>query len=293
MELVTNIPTLEQMSKCSIEPYDAIYLGNPYCMKYDGNLTSNFEDLRIAVEMLREMGKRVYISTFSAPRNSDLPEVFRLIDLVADLEVDAIESTNFGVISYVKREYDLRVHAGGLTNIYTSATVELLKSIGVERVMPAYELPLEDIAGIKAAGVEVEVVVHGKIPLGISHECFLLEFEKNVGVECPHICKREMVFRSGDLVLKPFGHATLSGKDVCMYEHIDELRKVGVDALRVETISERIGYREKVGNIYRNLLERGFDRNDFEKLMEIAKYGICNGFYFNKAGQIYVGSEVV
>ena len=69
VELVTNVPTLEVLSKCSVEPYDAIYLGNPYCWDYDGNLISNFNDLEVAIEMLKEMGKKVYITTFAAPRN--------------------------------------------------------------------------------------------------------------------------------------------------------------------------------------------------------------------------------
>ncbi len=103
VELVTNIPTLEVLSKCSIEPYDAIYLGNPYCWDYDGNLISNFNDLEVAIEMLKEMGKKVYITTFAAPRNADLPKIFKLIDEALELNVDAIESTNYGVINYIKK----------------------------------------------------------------------------------------------------------------------------------------------------------------------------------------------
>jgi len=287
-ELVTNVPTLESMSECSLKHYDAVYLGMPYCWEYDGNLISNHDDLAAAVEMLRDMGKRVYVSTFAAPRNKDLERVFRLIDRAIELRVDAVESTNYGVIRHVTREYpDVRVHAGGLTNIYTSATAELLYSMGVERIMPAYELPIEDIRKIKDVGIEVEVVVHGKIPLGISHDCFLRSFADKVGKECPYICKEEFWFRSDDLVLKPFGGATLSGKDVCMYEHVEKLSFA--DAMRIEAASERIGYRDSVGRIYRKRLEHGYSAEDFERLREIAKNGICNGFYFNRAGQDYVG----
>jgi putative protease len=288
MELVTNVPNLEQLSKCSVEPYDAVYLGNPYCWDYDGNLVSNMDDLGIAVEMLRDMGKRVYVSTFAAPRNRDLPRIFSLLDKLVELEIDAVESSNFGVMKYIKREYGMRVHAGGLANIYTSATVELLASIGIERVTPAYELSLREIEELKG-NVEIEVVAHGKIPVGISHECFLLRFEEDTGIRCPSLCRREMIFESDGLILKPFGSVTLSGKDVCMYEHIEKLRNSGVDALRIEGISERIGYREKIGRIYRRRIEKGKSDDDFEKLKRLSKYGLCNGFYFNRAGQTYTG----
>ncbi len=289
MELVTNIPTLEMMSKCSIEPYDAIYLGNPYCWDFEGNLMSNFNDLEAAVEILREMGKKVYVSTFAAPRNADLERIFRLIDRAIELNVDAIESTNYGVINYIKREYDVRVHAGGFTNIYTKASAELLASIGVERIMPTYELSIEDIERLKEVNIELELVIHGKIPLGISHNCFLLQFKDDIGIECPQLCKQELWYKHEDLVLKPFGDATLSGKDLCMYEHMEKLSGLNIDACRIEAISERIGYRERVGKIYRKRISGIFDRKDFEELISLSKYGICNGFYFNKAGQIYVG----
>jgi|Deesub1362B_J571_1020462.scaffolds.fasta_scaffold00304_31 putative protease len=287
-ELVTNVPTLESMSECSLKHYDAVYLGMPYCWEYEGNLISNHDDLGAAVEMLRAMKKKVYVSTFAAPRNKDLKHVFSLIDKAVELEVDAVESTNYGVIRHITKEYpDVRVHTGGLTNIYTSATAELLYSMGVERVMPAYELPIEDIRKIKDVGLEVEVVVHGKIPLGISHDCFLKSFADKTGKDCPYICKEEFWFRSDDLVLKPFGSATLSGKDVCMYEHIEKLDFV--DAMRIEAISERIGYRDVVGEIYRRRINEGYSTEDFGRLKEMAKNGICNGFYFNKAGQDYIG----
>jgi putative protease len=291
LEIVTNVPTLEQLSKCSLEPYDGIYLGNPYCWRYDGNLIAS-DDIKNAVELVKSEGKKAYVTTYAVPRNKDLPLIFKLIDAIMDSDVDAIESTNLGVINYIKKEYDFRVHAGGLTNIYTSATAELLVEIGVERIMPAYEISLEEIEMIKRTGVEIEVVIHGKIPLGISHNCFLTKFEESLGEKCPDICRREVYFESDGLVLKPFGNVTLSGKDVCMYEHIEKLIEIGVNAGRVEGISERIGYRERVGRIYRRRLEVGFDRKDLEKLLSLNRHGVCNGFYFNRTGQLYVGGGV-
>ncbi len=286
MELTTGIPNLESMSECSIKPYDAIYLGMPYCWEYEGNLIANPDDLRAGAEMVREMGKKAYATTFAVPRNRDLERVYRMIDAAAEV-CDGIEASNLGVIRYISKEFpDVRLIAGGLANVYTVSTAEFLYSIGVDRIIPAYELAVEDIEKMKETGVEIEVVVHGKIPVGIGHECFLKRFADAVRKECPKICREEMYFKSEDLVLKPFGHATLSGKDVCMYEHIEVLNFA--DAFRIEAVSERIGYREKVGTIYRRLLERGFSRSDLELLKSLAENGVANGYYFNRAGQIYV-----
>ncbi len=285
MELTTDVATIGDLE--GIEPYDSIYLGMPYCWDYEGNLISNFEDLELAVEKLRKMGKRVYLTTFAAPRNRDLQRVFRIIDKASELDVNGVETANLGVARYVVREYDLRVHIHGLANVYTKSTAELLYSLGISRIMPAYELPIEDIRTIKEVGVEVEIVVHGKIPLGIGHECFLKRFESEVGIKCPKICKEDLWFKSGDLILKPLGIATLSGKDVCMYEHVEKVSFV--DALRVESLVESSEYRRMVGEIYRRRLSGHYSREDFEELMNLAGNGICNGFYFNRAGREYIG----
>ncbi len=284
MELTTDIATLKDLK--GFEPYDSIYLGMPYCFDYEGNFISNFEDLEIAVDILKKNGKKVYVTTFAAPRNRDLDKVFRLIDKAVELEIDAIEVANLGVARYITKEYDIKVHLAGLANVYTKSTAELLYSLGIARIMPAYELPIEDIRAIKDVGVEIEVVIHGKIPLGISHECFLKRFERVVGVECPKICKEDLWFKSEDLILKPFGIATLSGKDICMYEHIEKISFA--DAFRIETIVENPEYRRRVGIIYRKRLNGYYSDEELKELFSLAKHGVCNGFYFNKAGQIYV-----
>ncbi len=285
MELTTNVPNLESMSECSLKYYDAVYLGMPYCWEFEGSFSSG-SDIGEGVELLRNLGKKAYLSTYAAPRNKDLDRLFYVVELGLDAGVEAFEVFNIGVAKKIKDEYDARVHLGGLANVYTSSTAELLYSLGVDRIVPAYELPIEDIEKIKDVGVEVEVVVHGKIPLGIGHECFLKRFSDAVGKKCPELCREKVWYKSDELVLKPFGQVTLSGKDVCMYEHIEKLKFV--DALRIEAISERVGYREEVGRIYRRRLEEGFRKEDFLRLVELAEIGVCNGFYFNKAGQVYV-----
>ncbi len=280
MELVTTIPTKYDVD--GYEAYDAVYLGMPYCWEYDGNLIS---DLKVLKEVAESIDKKVYVTTFAAPRNKDLERVYKLVDFASDF-ADAIEVTNLGIAKYISEEYDIRIHVGGLANVYTRATAEFLKSIGIKRIMPAYELPIEDIEDIKRSGVEVEVVVHGKIPLGIGHECFIRKFSDIVGVDCPDICKKDLYFKSDDLILIPLGQATYSGKDVCMYEHIEKLGFI--DAARIEVMIDGSEYRRKVGEIYRRRISSGFIEEDFEELKRLSRFGLCNGFFFNKPGQVYV-----
>jgi len=50
-----------------------------------------------------------------------------------------------------------------------------MRDAGAVRVRPNAEVSLEEMAILaREAGVEVEVLVHGKIPLGVTDSCFLL-----------------------------------------------------------------------------------------------------------------------
>jgi hypothetical protein len=53
-ELTTSVSNLRQLRGSDLDPYDAVYLGNIHCRHYEGNLLERPDDLRTAVEMVRD-----------------------------------------------------------------------------------------------------------------------------------------------------------------------------------------------------------------------------------------------
>ena len=180
--------------------------------------------------------------------------------------------------------------------MYTAPGVEVLREFGAVRFTPNYELSLDEINEITTAcGAPMELLVHGKMPLGISDYCFLLDYEEKWGVKCPDLCQKELFLKQGDWAMKSVGKGILSGKDVCMLEHLPRLLAEGHRYFRIETVSETPGYRSEVAAVYRAALDRvaagdgEVNEGWWETVRRHARIGLCNGFYFGRSGMDYAG----
>ena len=304
LELTTNLPNLQSLLESDLSPYQSLYLGHPYCADYRGNLLDQPDDLREAVDRLRQQGKRVYLCTPAAPKTREFDRVRRVLEMGAALGVDAVETHNLGVVRILNRECPgLPIHTGVFANVYTDAGAVRLREYGVRRVTPNHELSLEEIDRLAAAsGLEVEILAHGKMPLGITDACYLLQHRRASGLDCPDLCREELWLRRRDWVLKPIGQVMLSGQDVCLLEHLPELLRKGYAAFRVEALTESPAYRSRAGQIYADALSRAAERPAATKLADWlgrlpdwlaelrahSAHGLCNGYYFARSGRDYV-----
>lgn len=296
-ELNTTIANLRDLRASDLRDYDAVYLGDIYCRVYEANFLEQLGDLREGLRILQDQGKRAYVTTYAAPRNDFLPKVRKMLEASVEAGAQAVEVHNLGILKIVHDEFpQLPVHIGGFANVYTSAGVEVLRDHGAVRFTPNYELSLEEINEITVGcGAPMELLVHGKMPLGISDYCFLLEYEEKWGVKCPDLCQKELFLKQGDWAMKSLGKGILSGKDVCMLEHLPRLLAQGHRHFRIETVSETPAYRREVAAVYRAALDRAaagsndLDESWWETVGRHAGIGLCNGFYFGRSGMDYAG----
>jgi putative protease len=297
IELNTSIANLRDLTASDLGPYDAIYLGDIYCRLYEANFLERPGDLREGLSILKDRGKLAYVTSYAAPRNDFLPKIRRMLEVAARAGAQAVEVHSLGVLKIAHEEFpELAAHVGGFANVYTDAGVEVLRGFGAVRITPNYELSLEEIRQVAVScGVPMEILIHGKLPLGISDYCFLLEYEEKWGIPCPDLCQKDLFLRQGDWAMKTVGKGILSGKDVCMLEHLPRLLADGHRAFRVETLSETPAYRAQVGAVYREALTRSLEGGEvqdahwWEVLRSHARVGLCNGFYFGKSGMEYAG----
>ena len=189
-------------------------------------------------------------------------------------------------------------HVGGFANVYTDAGTEVLKEYGAVRFTPNYEISLDEVNAITTGtGIQAELLVHGKMPLGVSDYCFLLEYEQHWPEKCPVLCQRQLFLRQGDWAMRSVGKGVLSGKDVCMLEHLSTLLAAGHKVFRIEAAYETPEYRLKIARIYRAALERAIDGDGavddavWGVIREHTPVGLCNGFYFGRTGGEYIGQR--
>jgi len=296
-ELNTTLANLRDLRASDLRDYDGVYLGDIYCRLYEANFLEQLGDLREGLRILKEQGKRAYVTTYAAPRNDFLLKVRKMLETAAAAGAEAVEVHNLGILKIAHEEFpQLPVHIGGFANVYTAAGIDVLRGFGAVRFTPNYELSLDEIREITTtSGSPMELLVHGKMPLGISDYCFLLEYEEAWGVKCPDLCQKELFLKQGDWAMKTLGKGILSGKDVCMLEHLPRLLADGHRYFRIEALSETPAYRSEVAAVYRAALRRAAsgdgtaDEAGWETLRRHARIGLCNGFYFGKSGMDYAG----
>jgi putative protease len=296
-ELNTTIANLRDLQSSDLTDYDGVYLGDIYCRIYEANFLEQLGDLKEGLRILQDQGKRAYVTTYAAPRNDFLPKVRKMLEASVAAGAQAVEVHNLGILKIAHDEFpELPVHIGGFANVYTADGAEVLRGFGAVRFTPNYELSLDEIHEITTAcGASMELLVHGKMPLGISDYCFLLDYEEKWGVKCPDLCQKELFVKQGDWAMKSVGKGILSGKDVCMLEHLPRLLAEGHRHFRIEAISETPAYRREVAAVYRAALDRAasgdseVDEGWWETVRRHARIGLCNGFYFGRSGMDYAG----
>ncbi len=297
-ELSTNINNMQELRQGDYGAYDAIYLGDFSCPEYPNNFSSHPENLREGVETVKAQGKKCYLRLYAVPSNHDLPWVKEIVEEAMTLPFDALEVHNMGLLRVLKEmNCTIPLHLGVFGNLYTHETAKVLKGFGVERVYPNPELSLKEIVYIQDnTPIQVLVPVHGKMPLVISETCFIVEHSDRTPDDCNFLCSKEYWLNRNDWTLKDVGRMTLSGKDLCMIEHINDLVRMGLENFYVQSTGESQNYASTVGKIYREALTRAFAGKEVrnispwvDQLRLLAKIGLCNGYYFEGAGQNYVG----
>ena len=297
-ELTTAISNLRDLHASDLGPYDAVYLGNLYCARYEENLLERPHALGDAVRTVRDQGRRAYVTTYAAPHGRDVDRLRRALDAARTAGALAAEAHGPGLARLVRDEFpELALHLGSFANVYTGAGALVYRALGAVRVAPPPELPLDEVAELaRAGGIAVEVTVHGKMPLGVSDSCLLLGCEAELGVGCPALCQRDVFLSRGDWVLKSVGTGVLSGRDLCLLEYLPRLVADGHRHFRVEAVSEAPAYRLMVGRVYREALTRAFagdamlDSDWWALLRAQSRAGFCNGFAFGRSGLEYIGA---
>ncbi|HZW35601.1 MAG: peptidase U32 family protein [Deltaproteobacteria bacterium] len=299
IELIASLASPRERAGTDLGPYDAVCLGNPYCRRVRGNFAEELSLLPQTVSGLRAEGKNVYVTSPAAPRGRDLPHVERLIAAAADAGAQALEVHNMGVLRILKEKGNpLPAHIGAFANVYTHLTAQVMREYGAVRVRPNAEVSLEEMEVLaREGGVEVEVLAHGKIPLGVTERCSLLSEAEDADPKCPSACEEGHWLTTRQWVLKNVGKGVLSGRDMCLLEHLPRLLSMGFTVFKIEGLYESAAYRSEVGRVYREALELAASGKPYgvrpvwaDALRRHSREGFCNGYFFGKTGRLYVGT---
>ena len=268
---------------------DRVYLGEVICVK---KRALTLKDIEHIARRLERSGKKVVLTTLAVVSNEEELQLVRDITSLP-WAVEANDMSVFNMLDPQKRE----VLAGPHITTYNVKDIECLKDLGVERVTFPVELPRDSIRyNIEKTGITAEVFAHGKVPLSFSWRCYTSRAFGLTKERCRHDCLRypdgmEVRTMKDEPLFTVNGTSILSALTYTLVEFIEDLKEIGVSALRISPV-----YREtpRVIEIFRKRLEGLMGPEEaLEAIRSITPAGICNGWYMGGAGKDYIGYKVL
>lgn len=314
-ELLIPAGSLEKLRYACLYGADAVYAGVPIFSLRARENEFTFEDLEKGAQLIHSMGKKIYLTANIFARNLKIKSFTEHIDKAVKLKPDALIMGDPGLISIVRERHpDVPIHLSVQANCMNWKAVEFWKNQGISRIILSRELRLTEIQQIHemVPDIELEAFVHGSICIAYSGRCLLSHYmsyrDANQGV-CDNSCRypyklykengqdEEFVLNdprnpSEYYPIEEDEHGTyiMNANDLCLVEHLKELRDAGVCSFKVEGRTKSVYYAAMISKVYRNAIDdmmtdKPFNPKAFQELSSISNRGFNKGFLMGEPSQ--------
>lgn len=248
---------------------DAVYLGGEQFGMRTNPSNFNAEKLKKAVELAHSLGKKVYLTCNTLPRNNEIEYLPDFLKYAQEINIDAFIIADIGVMMMAKKYApDVEIHMSTQVGIVNYQTANALYDLGARRIVTARELSLDEIKCIREHipdDMQIEVFVHGAMCMSFSGRCILSDYmvgrDANRG-DCAQPCrwKYHLVEETRPNQYFPInqdesGTYIFNSRDLCMIEHIPELVNAGIDSFKIEGRAKSEYYTAMVTYAYRNAID--------------------------------------
>ena len=288
---------------------DAVYLaGKMFGMRSAPNNFDN-EQLKQACTLAHKKGVKVYVTCNILPHNKELAFLPDFLTYAQECGVDAFIIADLGIFEAAKK-YAPKVarHISTQAGITNYAAANALYNMGASRVVLAREIPLDEIAEMRAKipqELEIECFVHGAMCVSFSGRCLISSYmtgrDANRG-DCAQPCRWKYYLFEENREGQYFpvdetsdGTYLYNSRDLCMIEHIPELVQAGISSFKIEGRAKSAYYTAVTTNAYRHAVDdfvsegSNFKLKPWirEELEKISHREYNTGFYFNsEPGQV-------
>ena len=254
IELLSPAGDLERLKVTLLYGADACYIGGyKYGLRANA-INFSLEEIKEACDFAHSLGKKVYLTMNMVFHNEDYLEVKEYIKEVVERGIDAFILSELNLVSYIKKNYPhVEVHISTQNTNTNYLSVQFLKSLGVDRVVLAREVGINDIEKIrKLVDIDLEVFIHGAMCTFYSGRCALSSYFTNRDANrggCSQVCR--FLFKDDK-----DSFFSLATKDLNLIDYITKLIDLNVASLKVEGRMRSIYYLATVIGTYRKLIDK-------------------------------------
>ncbi len=288
-----------EIAKAVIEAgADAVYLGGD---RFGARaLAANLDQQQILqiLDHAHLRNCRLNLTVNTLLKNKEIEEqLYEYLLPFYEAGLDAVIVQDFGVVRFISRNFPgMAVHASTQMSVSSADGAAFLKKYGVERVVTARELSLEEIRDIyDRTGMEIESFIHGALCYCYSGQCLMSSLiggrSGNRG-RCAQPCRLPYrVVREAGQGTEPLTEKEwypLSPKDLCTVDLLPELSAAGIFSFKIEGRMKQLEYAAGVTGVYRKYIDRleadpkhyRVEEEDRRLLMDLGnRSGFTDGYY--------------
>ena len=281
IEILAPAGSYESMKAAMNAGCDAVYIGGS---KFGARAYADNPDedtLLKAIDEAHLRKKKIYLTVNTLIKEKEMQNsLYDFLEKYYLAGLDAVIVQDEGVMHFIHRNFpDLPIHASTQTTLTMAEGAELLKSVGVTRLVTARELSFKEIKNIREhTDLEIETFVHGALCYCYSGQCLMSSLigqrSGNRG-RCAQPCRMAYRFYSdGRLVSTEKEQYLLSLKDINTVALIPDLIEAGVDSFKIEGRMKRPEYAAGVSYVYRKYVDLYLNegRERFYDFLESREY---------------------
>ena len=269
LELLAPAGGMEQLMAAINFGADAVYVGlGKFSMRAKAaNFT--FEELEEAVKLAHGAGVSVHVTMNVQMHESDVSTFAEYFERIQEIGADAVIVGDVGAISMAKKHApSVDIHVSTQAAVANSESAKVFHEMGAKRVVLAREMTLSEIEEFNTnipQDLEVEVFAHGAQCMAESGRCLISAYlcdgrSANAGActqPCRwgyHLVEEKRPNMSFDIEEAGGLTYVFNAQDLCMIEHLQELKDAGVDSIKIEGRNKKAFYVATVVNAYRRAL---------------------------------------
>jgi putative protease len=276
---------------------DAVYFGLTH---FTARAKSGFTlaELPEVFRTLHSRGVKGYVTFNTLIFDDELKEAARGLAAIAESGADAIIVQDWAAVKLAREiAPSLAIHGSTQMSITDAAGARHAQDLGVDRLILARELSLEQIAQVrKETDVELEIFCHGALCVSYSGQCFSSEAwggrSANRG-QCAQACRLpyEMIV---DGRVEPLGDARylLSPGDLYALALMPKIVEMGISALKIEGRYKDADYVALTTRAYREAVDSAAQTISREALEQVYSRGLGPWFLSGTNHQTVVRGRV-
>ncbi len=316
MELLSPAGNVEKLRYCYTYGADAAYIGlKNFSLRVKAD--NFYQDEYKKVRELKESfpGKKLHCALNISFHNNEIDRLIQNIPYFKSYPIDAFIVQDLGIVPILQKEFpDAALHLSTQASCMNREAVKMYKSLGFSRVVMGREASLDEIKEIKDAvpDMEIECFVHGAMCIAYAGRCLMSAYLNGRSAQeglCSHTCRWDYdvlakeTAQSGNLYLREHKRpdeyfpvyegenftAVLSSKDLCMIDHLADLKNAGVDSLKIEGRMKSVYYVALITRAYRKALDalegkipESEAKPFVDELYKVSHRAFSTGFYYSR-----------